>query len=70
MCRWGPVCQVAAPVGKVPAESVQSRHKLAMQSGDLRVHRSHVLRNVFYKLHSCGGWKKQEGGKSREAPFA
>jgi hypothetical protein len=41
-----------------------------MQSGDLRAHRSYVLRIVIYKLHSCGGGKKQEGGKSHEPPFA
>jgi hypothetical protein len=41
-----------------------------MQSADLRAHRSYVLRNVIYKLHSRGGWKKQESGKARDTPIA
>jgi hypothetical protein len=60
----------AAPVSKDRSESVQSSHKLTMQSADLRAHRSYVLRNVIYKLHSRGGWKKQESGKARDTPIA
>jgi hypothetical protein len=61
---------LAAPVNKDRSESAESSHKLPMPSGDLRAHRSYVLRNVIYKLHSRGGWKKQESGKAGESSFA
>ena len=44
---------LAAPVNKDRSESAESSHKLPMPSGDLRAHRSYVLRNVIYKLQSC-----------------
>jgi hypothetical protein len=60
----------AAPVGKDRSESAQLSHKLPMQAGDRLAHCSYILRNVIYKLHSRGGWKKAEERKAGDTPFA